>query len=82
MFFSHVDANKIKHAKKHAKSLFQLVWNGCEVFMKAKLPQSHLVLLSFAKFCQFRGLFRIFFALLRFVRIRSFGAPYLTLSQP
>jgi hypothetical protein len=42
------DANEIKHAKKHAKSLFWLVYNGCEVFMKAKLPQSHLVLLSFA----------------------------------
>jgi hypothetical protein len=48
MFFRMMDANEIRHAKKNTKSLFRLVYNGYEVFMKASLPQSHLVLLSFA----------------------------------
>jgi hypothetical protein len=48
MFFRMLDANEIRHAKKNTKGLFRLVYNGYDVFMKGKLPQSHLVLLSFA----------------------------------
>jgi hypothetical protein len=52
--------------------------------MKEKLPQSHLVLLSFAKFRQFRGLFSIFFASCHFVshplHLFCIGAPYIILS--